>query len=54
VLGAALATGAGGAIVAAPFAGDPPTLGIAVVDGVMLAALALSTFAARRVEYEGA
>jgi MFS family permease len=50
VLGAALATGAGGAIVAAPFAGDPPTLGIAAVDGVMLAALALATFAAGRVE----
>jgi MFS family permease len=50
VLGAALATGAGGAIVAAPFAGDPPTVGIAVTDAMMLAALAVSAFAARRVE----
>lgn len=50
VLGAALATGAGGAIVAAPFAGDPPTLGIAAVDGLMLVALVLSTFAAQRVQ----
>lgn len=50
VLGAALATGAGGAIVAAPFAGDPPVVGIVVVDAVMLAALAVSTFAAWRVE----
>jgi MFS family permease len=49
VLGAAVATGAGGAIVAAPFAGDPPVVGIAVVDGVMLAALLVSAFAARRV-----
>jgi len=51
VLGAALATGAGGAIVAAPFAGDPPTLGIAACDGLMLVVLAVSSLAARRVEH---
>lgn len=50
VLGAAVATGAGGMIVVAPFAGDPPTLGIAAVDAVMLVALAVSTCAAWRVE----
>jgi hypothetical protein len=36
VLGAALSTGAGGAIVVAPFAGDPPRTGIAVVDLLMI------------------
>jgi MFS family permease len=50
VLGAAVATGAGGVIVVAPFAGDPPTLGIAAVDAVMLVALVVSTLAAWRVE----
>jgi MFS family permease len=49
VLGAALATGAGGAIVGSPFAGDPPILGIRVVDLVMLAALALAILAIRGV-----
>jgi MFS family permease len=49
VLGAALATGLGGAIVAAPFAGDPPALGIALVDVLMLAALGLTLLAARGV-----
>ncbi|MET0389740.1 MAG: MFS transporter [Polyangiales bacterium] len=45
VLGGAVATGLGGAIVAAPFAGDPPRVGIALVDLLMLltAALALLT-----------
>jgi hypothetical protein len=47
VLGAALATGAGGALVAAPFAGDPPVLGIAIVDGLMLAITALALVCAR-------
>ncbi len=49
VLGAALATGAGGAIVASPLAGDPPILGIGVVDLVMFAALALALLATRGV-----
>ncbi len=49
VLGAALATGAGGAIVAAPFAGDPPIVGIGLVDLLMLAALALAMLATRGV-----
>lgn len=49
VLGAALATGIGGALVAAPFAGNPPTRGIAVVDALMLAAIAVALVAARRV-----
>jgi MFS family permease len=47
VLGAALATGAGGALVAAPFAGDPPALGIAIVDLLMLAITGLGLVAAR-------
>ena len=47
VLGAALATGAGGALVAAPFVGDPPVLGIALVDVVMLAICLLALVAAR-------
>jgi MFS family permease len=50
VLGAALATGAGGAVVAARFAGDPPRLGIALVDVMMLATTALALVAARRLE----
>lgn len=49
VLGAALATGAGGALVAAPFAGDPPALGIAIVDGLMLAITALGLLSARGI-----
>jgi MFS family permease len=48
VLGVALATGCGGAIVAAPFAGDPPRLGIGLVDLAMSLALALALLAARR------
>jgi MFS family permease len=48
VLGAALATGAGGAIVASPFAGEPPTTGIGAIDLLMLAAIALAMVAARR------
>jgi MFS family permease len=47
VLGAALATGIGGVIVAAPFAGEPPRFGIALVDVVMLVALGLAILAAR-------
>jgi MFS family permease len=46
VLGAAVATGIGGAIVAAPFAGTPPRFGIMVADGVMLAVLVVATLAA--------
>jgi MFS family permease len=49
VLGAALATGVGGAIVAAPFAGDPPRLGIAFVDLLMLAAIGLALVTARDI-----
>lgn len=50
VLGAAVATGIGGAIVAAPFAGVPPAWGIAVVDGLMLVALVGAIAAAVGVE----
>jgi MFS family permease len=50
VLGAAVATGIGGAIVAAPFAGTPPARGIAIVDGVMLLALLAAVAAARGVQ----
>ena len=49
VLGAAVATGIGGAIVAAPFAGDPPAHGIALVDALMLAAIGASLAATRGV-----
>ena len=49
VLGAAVATGLGGAIVAAPFAGDPPARGIAVVDALMLVTIALALAATRGV-----
>ena len=48
-LGAALATGVGGAIVASAVAGDPPRLGIALVDGLMLLAVALCALAARGI-----
>jgi MFS family permease len=50
VLGAAIATGIGGAIVAAPFAGVPPAGGIGVVDAVMLVVLALAMATARGVD----
>jgi MFS family permease len=49
VLGAAVATGIGGVLVAAPFAGDPPARGIAVVDGLMLVAIAVALLATRGV-----
>ncbi len=49
VLGAALATGIGGAIVAAPFAGVPPAFGIGVVDGLMLVAITTAIVGARGV-----
>jgi MFS family permease len=49
VLGAALATGTGGAIVAASFAGSPPRLGIALVDTLMLGAVALALLVTRRI-----
>jgi MFS family permease len=49
VLGAALGTGAGGAIVVAPFAGEPPSAGIAVVDLLMLVVLGLALLASRGV-----
>lgn len=50
VLGAALATGIGGAIVAAPFAGVPPRAGIAAVDVLMLLVLVAAMATARGVE----
>ena len=49
VLGAALATGIGGAIIVAPFAGDPPRLGIATIDLLMLATIGIAIAAARGV-----
>lgn len=49
VLGAALATGIGGAIVAAPFAGVPPARGIAITDVLMLAVLGMSLLTASGV-----
>ena len=49
VLGAALATGIGGAMIVAPFAGDPPRFGIAVIDLLMMATIALAIAAARGV-----
>jgi MFS family permease len=48
-LGASLATGIGGAVVASAIAGDPPRLGIALVDGLMLLVLALSALTARGI-----
>lgn len=50
VLGSALATGAGGAIVVAPFAGNPPRTGIAVIDLLMLAAVALAIRTSCRID----
>lgn len=49
VIGAALSTGIGGAVVASSFAGDPPVAGIAVVDLAMLATVALAMLAARGI-----
>lgn len=49
VLGAAIATGIGGAVVAAPFAGTPPRAGIAVVDALMLVTIAVAMVTARGV-----
>jgi MFS family permease len=49
VLGTALATGIGGALVAAPFAGDPPRRGIAAVDLLMLAVCLLALLVTRRL-----
>ncbi len=49
VLGAAIATGIGGAIVAAPFAGVPPAWGIAVTDALMLGVLLASIMAGQRI-----
>jgi MFS family permease len=48
-LGAALATGIGGAIVATSIAGDPPRLGIALVDGLMLLFVGACALAARGI-----
>jgi MFS family permease len=48
-LGASLATGIGGAIVAASFAGDPPRLGIAFVDALMLLFVGVSALTARGI-----
>lgn len=49
VLGAALSTGCGGAIVASGFAGDPPVRGIASVDLLMLAACGLALLSTRGI-----
>jgi MFS family permease len=49
VLGAALSTGAGGAIVASALAGDPPRLGIGLVNLLMILAVALAVATARRM-----
>jgi MFS family permease len=49
VLGAALSTGIGGVVVASSYAGNPPVRGVAVVDLIMLAAIALAILAARGV-----
>lgn len=54
VLGAAIATGLGGAIVAAPFAGVPPARGIGVVDGLMFAVLLVAIATARSVPHRRA
>jgi MFS family permease len=48
-LGASLATGIGGAIVATSIAGDPPRLGIALVDALMLLFVAISALTARGI-----
>ncbi|MDB4973226.1 MAG: major facilitator superfamily 1 [Myxococcaceae bacterium] len=47
VLGAAVSTGVGGAVVAADFAGDPPVLGVALVDLIMVCVCLLGLVAAR-------
>jgi MFS family permease len=49
VVGAALSTGIGGALVASKLAGDPPTRGIATVDLLMIATVGLAMFAARGI-----
>jgi MFS family permease len=49
VIGAGLATGLAGAIVAAKFAGDPPVRGIAIVDSVMIAAVMLALWTTRGI-----
>jgi MFS family permease len=49
VIGAALSTGIGGAVVASSFAGDPPVRGIAIVDLAMLATTLLAMLAARGI-----
>jgi len=49
VLGAAIATGIGGAMVAAPFAGVPPARGIAMVDALMLGTIVVAMASARGV-----
>ncbi|HEX5657439.1 MAG TPA: MFS transporter [Polyangiales bacterium] len=49
VLGAALATGVGGAVVAAPFAGEPPRVGIGVVDLAMMSCVLVALAIAARV-----
>lgn len=54
VLGAAVATGIGGAIVVAPFAGDPARLGIATIDVLMLVTLVMAIVAARGLPDQGA
>lgn len=49
VIGSALATGLGGAVIASKFAGDPPLRGIATVDGIMIGAAWLAVLTARGI-----
>lgn len=49
VIGAALSTGMGGAIVASKLAGVPPVRGIAIVDVLMVLAVLLAMLAARGI-----
>jgi MFS family permease len=49
VIGAALSTGIGGAVVASGFAGDPPLRGIAIVDAIMVLTVGLAMLTARGI-----
>lgn len=49
VLGTALATGVGGAILAAPLAAAAPGIGIAAIDALMLGAVTLAIWTARGI-----
>lgn len=49
VIGSALSTGIGGAVVASRFAGEPPARGIALVDALMILTVGLAMFTARGI-----